>query len=53
MNLVFFLNIFSKILLNSNQESTNTKSNNEINTTEYFNIKVKMIINIIDVKNLE
>ena len=50
---VFFLYMFSKMLLNSNHETTKIKSNAEINTTEYFNINVNKIISATDVKILK
>jgi len=45
--------MFSKILLNSNQEITKIKSNNEINTKENFNIKINNVIKKTDVKILK
>ena len=51
--LVFFLYMFSKMLLNSNHETTKIKSNTEINTTEYFNISANKIIRATDVKILK
>ena len=53
MKFEFFKNIFSKMLLNSNQEITKIKSKAEINTTEYFNIKTTKIIKGTDVKILK
>ena len=50
---VFFLKMFSKMLLNSNHETTKIKSNVEINTTEYFNISANKIIRATDVKILK
>ena len=50
---VFFLYMFSKMLLNSNHETTKIKSNTEIKTTEYFNINANKIIRAIDVKILK
>ena len=50
---VFFLYMFSKMLLNSNHETTKIKSNVEINTTEYFNIRANKIISATDVKILK
>ena len=50
---VFFLYMFSKMLLNSNHETTNIKSNVEINTTEYFNIRANKITRATDVKILK
>ena len=50
---VFFLDMFSKMLLNSNHETTKIKSNTEINTTEYFNISANKIIRATDVKILK
>ena len=50
---VFFLYMFSKMLLNSNHETTKIKSNAEINTTEYFNISDNKIIKATDVKILK
>ena len=49
ISFLFLLYIFSKILLNSNHEITNIKSNAEINTTENFNIKINKIIKDTDV----
>ena len=50
---VFFLKMFSKMLLNSNHETTKTKSNAEINTTEYFNIRTNKTVRTTDVKILK
>ena len=50
---VFFLKMFSKMLLNSNHETTKIKSNAEINTTEYFNIRANKTVRATDVKILK
>ena len=50
---IFFLYMFSKMLLNSNHETTKISSNTEINTTEYFNISANKIIRATDVKILK
>ena len=48
----FFIYMFSSRLLNSNHEATKIKSNKEISTTEYFNIRTNNVIKIRDVITL-